>query len=84
MTDRMTIDTDDDHVSPHDSVRYKHDRTAKGWRYETSVTIHRLPGEDGKAWIARSAYALADARKVAERERDERDNADARRGMPGD
>jgi hypothetical protein len=81
VSDRLTLEADDDHVSPHDSVRYKHDRTAKGWRYETSVTIHRLPGEDGRAWIARSALALKDARRVAEAERDERDHADARRGI---
>lgn len=80
MATGVTITDDDEHESALDRVRYTHKRTQKGWGYETSVTIHRLAGENGRAWIARSMHALRDARRIAEQERDERDRADGQRG----
>jgi hypothetical protein len=59
-----------------DRVRYMHAKTAKGWNYETTVEIHRMPGEDGRTWLARSARALKDAREIAVTERDERNRMD--------
>ena len=80
MATGVTITESDEHESPLDRVRYGHKRTQKGWGYETSVTVHRMPGEDGKSWMARTQHALRMARAIAEQERDERDRADAVRG----
>lgn len=79
----ITMEDDGEYESPLDKVRYAHKRTAKGWSYETSVTIHRMPGEDGRTWMARSKLALGQARTIAVEERDMRDRLDAQRGHDG-